>query len=285
MNFEIFRLREKDCPVDVLECNPTETITHIAWEPRGDRFSVLATEGQKVFVYFYQMANIAAATAAGVVEGVKLLKVVERKGINQILWSPRGRFCVLAGIRGFQGDLEFWDADDLIMMGSGDHYMCTDIEWDPTGRYLVSSISMWHVASDTGFIVWTFTGTQLLNQKIPHFKQFLWRPRPPTLLTEAKQKLIRKNLKEYSRGFEEIDAAMSIKVSREIVEKRLGQWKEWKEFRDKCMEVYRGEQEERKRIWGGVDPVFVGGEGVGGEFEEVEEVVEEVLEELEEIVE
>jgi translation initiation factor 3 subunit B len=41
------------------------------------------------------------------------------------------------------------------------------------------------------------------------FKQFIWRPRPRTLLTKEQQRRIRKNLKEYSWTFDEEDAADS----------------------------------------------------------------------------
>ena len=32
------------------------------------------------------------------------------------------------------GVLEFIDTSDFTSMNSGEHFMCTDIEWDPTGR-------------------------------------------------------------------------------------------------------------------------------------------------------
>jgi len=68
----------------------------------------------------------------------------EKKQINQMIWSPRGQFIVLAGLGApMNGQLEFWNAKDQELMGTGEHFMCTDIEWDPTGRYVVSSVSAW----------------------------------------------------------------------------------------------------------------------------------------------
>ena len=35
------------------------------------------------------------------------------------------------------GVLEFIDTSDFTTMNSGEHFMATDIEWDPTGRYVL----------------------------------------------------------------------------------------------------------------------------------------------------
>ena len=43
---------------------------------------------------------------------------------------------VLAGLRNMNGVLEFIDTADFTSMNSGEHFMATDIEWDPTGRYV-----------------------------------------------------------------------------------------------------------------------------------------------------
>ena len=42
------------------------------------------------------------------------------------------------------GILEFYDTSDMTMMNVSEHLMATDIAWDPTGRYLVSSVSTWY---------------------------------------------------------------------------------------------------------------------------------------------
>ncbi len=41
------------------------------------------------------------------------------------------------------GHLEFWDTGTLTQMNSADHQQATDLEWDPTGRYVVTSVSVW----------------------------------------------------------------------------------------------------------------------------------------------
>ncbi|KAI8818548.1 eukaryotic translation initiation factor eIF2A-domain-containing protein [Fimicolochytrium jonesii] len=275
-NFEIFRLREKDVPVDVMELDAGLEVVNIFWEPVGARFGLIAQEGTAGVCHLYQMVSANAAPAA---VSVKLLKAFEAKGINQIIWSPKGRFAVLAGVRAFAGELQFWDVDELVCMNTGEHYMCTDVEWDPTGRYVVSSVSWWRVQSDTGFISWSFTGAQITKQTVPYFKQFLWRPRPPTLLSDEQQKKIKKNLKEYSKVFDEEDAAQSKAVSREVLERRIKLWTEWSEYRERVQKDYDAAHEARVQLCA-YDPDAKD----EGQSESVEEWVEDVIEETEEIL-
>ena len=63
-----------------------------------------------------------------------------------------------------KSELEFWDldfnVDDIVLrreaatgkeewgsgiqhLGTADHYGVTDVEWDPSGRYLATSASVW----------------------------------------------------------------------------------------------------------------------------------------------
>lgn len=68
-----------------------------------------------------------------------------------------------------KSELEFWDLDfnsddanrkkgqvskddwgsGIQLLGSADHYGVTDVEWDPSGRYLATSASAWtHTVPD-----------------------------------------------------------------------------------------------------------------------------------------
>ena len=81
---------------------------------------------------------------------------------NTIRWSPRGRHVVLATVgSSTKSELEFWDLDfnsddrregqisnqewgsGIQQLGTADHYGVTDVEWDPSGRYLATSASSW----------------------------------------------------------------------------------------------------------------------------------------------
>lgn len=259
-------MREKDIPVDVIEL-PHEDMESLFWEPHGTKFALLATAGTKNMIHLYQVESASSSAVA-----VKVIKSIDAKGVNTCSWSPKGRFCVLAGVRGLTGDMQFWDMEDIMLMGTGEHYMCTDIDWDPTGRYVVSSVSYWRVQNDTGFIMWSFTGQELTKQNISQFKQFLWRPRPLTLLTRAQEKKVKKNIKTYGVEFEEQDALDSNKASADVVGKRRSQWDEYKAFIARSVVGYQ-ESLAQRIINFGFDP------DAPKETAEIEVEVEEIYDE------
>lgn len=281
-NFEIFRIKTKDIPVDVIELKVGEIVSKVSWEPNGDRFVILSTETPRVFVYLYEMQSTTIGkagttpSASEVTGSVKLLKQVERKGFSECVWSPKGRFYVLASVKS-SGDLEFWDAEEVALMSTGEHFMMTDSPiWDPTGRYVITYVSMWKHQSDTGYTIWSCIGNQLYTAVVPVFKQIAWRPRPPTLLSQDDQKRIRKSYKEYSRGFDEADAATTSKASQEVVERRSRLWNEWREYRARCEDEHRKENKARISLFG-FDP-DESSKKDESDFEEVHEEVEEEVE-------
>ena len=67
-------------------------------------------------------------------------ETLDKRQANHLFWSPNGQFIVLAGLRSMSGVLEFLDTgnDDVTVMQSAEHFMATDVEWDPTGRYVIT---------------------------------------------------------------------------------------------------------------------------------------------------
>ena len=122
---------------------------------------------------------------------------------------------------------------------------------------------------ENGYAIWDFRGQEQQRHLVDRFKQFLWRPRPRTLLTKEQQKSVRKNLREYSRGFDEEDAALESNVSAELVQSRKRAVNEWNAWRAKVRE----ETPSKKRK---------GDEGE--DKEEVVELIDEVIEQTEQII-
>lgn len=68
---------------------------------------------------------------------------LDKKSVSKLYWSPLGNYILLAGLHNVTGSLEFYDVKNLETLAQEEHYMCTSIEWDPTGRYVTSVVSWW----------------------------------------------------------------------------------------------------------------------------------------------
>jgi len=267
-NFEVFHMAEKQIPVDTVKIE--ETVHAFSWEPIGSKFAVIHGSSQSLNVSFYGLKKG---------QGPELLKKYERKTANHIFWSPTGQFVVLAGLRSMNGVLEFIDTSDFTSMGSGEHFMCTDVEWDPTGRYVVTGVSWWAHKVDNAYWLWNFQGKILKRSNVEKFCQLVWRPRPPTLLSKEQQKDIRKNLKKYSDQFNAKDKMRQSKASKELIDKRRSLATAFAEWRADAIAAYEEQREKRLALRGGVDTDQEEGE----HFEE--ETVEFLVKEEETILE
>ncbi len=141
---------------------------------------------------------------------------------------------------------------------------------------------------ENGYHLYDFKGTQLREEHVERFKQWLWRPRPPTLLSKDEQKQIRKNLREYSKIFDEQDQSEADTANMAVVETRRRLLNEWIEWRKTVEQELR---EERRALGLPEEPADTadGGGSSDGldqtqEDAVVEEIVEEIVEETEEIV-
>lgn len=231
--FELFRLKEKDYPMEVLELeNKTEKIIAFAFEPNGHRFCIIHGEGARPDVSFYTMRADGGSK-------LKHLITLKSKSANAIFWSPQGRHLILAGLKGLNGQLEFFSADEMETLATAEHFMCTDVDWDPTGRYVATSVTAVH-AMENGFNVWSFNGQLLYRLPRDRFFQFLWRPRPPTLLGAEAEKEIASNLKRYSKRYDEVDSSLAALADTAQVAERaalMDDWLAWLRVKRQAMDA------------------------------------------------
>merc|ERR1719461_1804520 len=179
----------------------TDRLGHIlffAWEPAGDRFAVIhnpRTKRDEPDVSVFRVQS------AGVDKGkCKQVLLLPKRRMTEIYWAPRGGRLVIVHVdpkRRMGGELEFVDVAKVVANGESAvvkdlmHETVTDIQWDPSGRYLVTATTMrLDVASsgdDTKYIVWSYQGDRLFEHKIKSFFQILWRPRPRIFETETRK--------------------------------------------------------------------------------------------------
>jgi len=264
VNFELFRIMEKDIPIENLEL--ADTVHAFAWEPRGDRFAIIHGENpSKPDISFYQMS------------GKKLthLKTLEKKIANHLFWSPRGDFVVLAGLRNLNGLLEFFNVNDMDTMGTEEHMMCTNVDWDPSGRFVTTTVSSWHHQLDTGYNLYTFSGRLILKVLKDRFSQFLWRPRPQNLLSPAQIEDIKRNFGSYQERYNLEDLADQASRFKEREKRRQAMRSDFYKIIEDRRREFEAHRAEYVKLMGR-DMAEV-----AKEWEEVEEPVEELLDQEE----
>ena len=117
-------------PIEVSEFSKDASIIAFAWEPKGIRFAVIHSEAGS------NRTDVSLYTMGSKYNGkVSLLKTFEKKACNCLFWSPAGNLLLLANLKGTAGQLEWVDINTQQTIGEAEHFMCSDIEWDPTGRW------------------------------------------------------------------------------------------------------------------------------------------------------
>lgn len=135
---------------------------------------------------------------------------------------------------------------------------------------------------ENGYHLYDFKGEQLREEPVEKFKQWIWRPRPPTLLAKEEQKQIRKNLREYSKVFDQEDQDRGASADAAVVENRRRLLAEWMAWRQAIEEDVKAEKEE---LGLPDDPlVALLGNTDDADKQVIEEIVEEIVEETEEII-
>jgi len=248
-NFEIFRLREKNIPVEVIELDDP-VVTSFAWEPRGHMFGVVHMERPqgKPLMSFYQIKK----------KKTVLLHSLTDRHATSIHWSPSNHYAVLMSMQ--SGKLEFYDVKKNESIAEAEHFKCTSVEWDPTGRYLVSISAQplgeqsWAYASENGYKIWTFQGENLVTVAKETLYQVMWRPRPESMLTSKQKSEVKKNLrKTYWDKFEQEMLKIKQSTSSAASRERLRIKEEWKKYRKQCDQDYVADASLRKELRGDID--------------------------------
>ena len=148
--------------------------------------------------------------------------------------------------------------------------------------FLSENLMLTQQQMENGYHLYDFKGEQLREEPVEKFKQWLWRPRPPTMLTKEEQKTIRKNLRDYTKVFDQEDADRGASADLAVVEHRrrlLDEWMAWRSGTEEDIKM------EKEALGLPDDPL----EGLlkhtdDEEDQVIEEIVEEIVDEAEEII-
>jgi len=205
-NLEIFRIREKNIPVEVVEVK--DTVRGFYWETKGCRFAVLTTDDAghhpKLLMYILGKEKCEQICSFD----------LPSNSFNNFFWAPDGQYFVCAALG--HGDLLFGGLtpdNKLEILHKDEHFMLTEVSWDPSSRYVITAVTQpmqndmggFKYSMEAGYAIWTFQGRVLYRQQKEKLWQIAWRPHPPSMLTTNRQAHIRKNIKQKSKEYDALD--------------------------------------------------------------------------------
>ncbi|SBS92928.1 eukaryotic translation initiation factor 3 subunit B, putative (EIF3B), partial [Plasmodium ovale curtisi] len=137
---EIFRMREKNIPVDNIQIEGVKTKQFHWEESNSNRFALIvrdeATSRQQI--RFYKILN------KGTTRNVKWTSTFDiNNQMNFMKWSPQGTFFILASLLS-EGMLYFCflnSNDEVEVIHKDEHLLVNSVAWSNCGRYLVTAVS------------------------------------------------------------------------------------------------------------------------------------------------
>lgn len=282
---EIFRMREKNIPVDNVQIEAVKTKQFHWEESNSNRFALILREEttNKQQIRFYKISN------KGTARDAKWSSTFDiNNQMNFMKWSPQGTYFILASLAS-EGTLYFCclnNNDEVDVIHKDEHLLVNSISWSRCGRFLVSAVSNNPNAfntgfreenSEAGFHIWTFQGKCLMRIKKPSFIQFLFRPHPKSLFNDKLKLDIKNNLNNYSKKFDNIDEKMKTAKKNALLTERKNVENSFNQKFQEITALFQSyqEYEQLKKNWETFENQF--------EWEEKTIVIEHVLSVKEEI--
>jgi len=162
---------------------------------------------------------------------------------------------VLSGLgRNFNGALEFYNVNDLETMATAEHHAAKHLIWDPSGRYVATFASSWEqvsfLSSDNGYCIWTFYGKLLQQVNKEKFYELVWRPRPPSLLSDEKLQDIKKNLRSYQKKYTQEESRRKGELKKQKQLRRDQLKNAFDTYLAKKQAEFEEAEAERKKLYG-----------------------------------
>lgn len=96
---------------------------------------------------------------------------------NTIIFSPTGRFVLLAGFGNLAGQIDVYDLEKdyrkVCTIESGNPSVC---EWSPDSRYIMTATTSPRLRVDNGVKLWHVAGTLMYNEDMVELYNVVWRP-------------------------------------------------------------------------------------------------------------
>ncbi|KAM0322455.1 hypothetical protein ACHAQA_009524 [Verticillium albo-atrum] len=103
---------------------------------------------------------------------------------NTMIFSPTGRFLLLAGFGNLAGQIDVYDLEKdfrkITTIESGNPSLCY---WSPDSRYIMTATTSPRLRVDNGVKLWHVGGTIMYNEDMTELYNVLWRPLDSSAVT------------------------------------------------------------------------------------------------------
>jgi translation initiation factor 2A len=100
---------------------------------------------------------------------------------NTIIFSPTGRFVLVAGFGNLAGQMDVYDLEKdykkICTIEGGNPSVC---EWSPDSKYILTATTSPRLRVDNGVRLWHVGGGIMYNQDMVELYHVTWRPQPPS---------------------------------------------------------------------------------------------------------
>lgn len=139
----------------------------MTWSPNSKEFGV---------VYGYMPAKVTIFnTKANAIHNFALAPR------NTILFSPHGRFVLVAGFGNLAGQMDIYDMEKnyskICTIEASNASVC---EWSPDGKHILTATTSPRLRVDNGVRIWHVGGGLMYNEELQELYHVTWRPQSPT---------------------------------------------------------------------------------------------------------
>ncbi|KAI9847295.1 MAG: hypothetical protein M1837_002882 [Sclerophora amabilis] len=148
-----------------IELDKEGPIHDVAWSPNSKEFGV---------VYGYMPAKTTIFNSKAIATHSFALKPR-----NTMLFSPHGRFVLVAGFGNLAGQMDIYDLEKdnqkICTIEASNASVC---EWSHDGRYILTATTSPRLRVDNGVRIWHVGGALLYNEELTELYHVCWRPQP-----------------------------------------------------------------------------------------------------------
>ncbi|KAL6709553.1 hypothetical protein ACN47E_001488 [Coniothyrium glycines] len=101
---------------------------------------------------------------------------------NTIIFSPHGRFVLVAGFGNLAGDMDIYDLEkNFAKVCTIKASNCTYCEWSPDGQHILTAITSPRLRVDNGVRIYHVGGSLMYYEEMTELYHVTWRPQAPSV--------------------------------------------------------------------------------------------------------